>query len=236
MKNVFIRQVAGKTDFTQGLVGLSLHFGFRPRVAPAYAPWVKGKIERPFDYIREGFWRGYEFTDVAAANRDLNQWLAEKSERVHGTTHERVDARFEKEKPYLLRLPPQPCDVSERLWRQVWKDCAIRVEGNRYVVPHTLVGKTVLARKKDATLRIFNDDELVVTYPIPQEKGQLVQDERFYQALKEDKEQQERKFRQGRQPKGRAITISPTQPKYPVDVQQRDLAVYQEFGGEVAYA
>jgi transposase len=236
MKNVFLRRLAGKTEFTQSLVNLAIHYGFCPRVAPAYAPWVKGKIERPFDFIREGFWRGYEFTDLVAANRDLKQWLAEKAQRVHGTTHERVDVRFEREKPHLLRLPPEPCDISERLCRTVAKDCAIRVEGNRYVVPHTLVGKKVLARKKDDTLRIFDDATLVVTYTIPKEKGQLVQDKRFYQALKEDKELQARKFPAGRKHKGRAVTISPTKPKYPVEVQQRDIAVYQQLSGEVCYA
>ena len=236
MKNVFIRQLAGKTDFTQSLVNLGIHYGFAPKVAPAYAPWVKGKVERPFDFIREGFWRGYEFTDLATANRHLQEWLSEKAQRVHGTTHERVDMRFEREKPELQRLAPHPCDVSERLSRIVWKDCAIRVEGNRYVVPHTLVGKKILVRKKDDTLRIFDDNTLVVTYTIPKEKGQLVQDERFYQALREDKELQKRKFVSGRKHKGRAITISPTKPKYPVEVQQRDIAIYQQLSGEVAYA
>jgi transposase len=236
MKNVFIRQLAGKTDFTQSLVNLAVHYGFTPRVAPAYAPWVKGKVERPFDFIREGFWRGYRFTDLAAANRDLGAWLAEKAERVPATTSERVDVRFEREKSSLLRLPPHPCDVSERLCRTVWKDCAIRVEGNRYVVAHTLVGKKVLARKKDDLLRIFADDVLVVTYTIPEGRGHLVADKRFYQALLEDHEMQERKFARGRGHKGRAVTISPTKPKYPLEVHTRPLSEYQQLGGEVCYA
>lgn len=41
--------------------------------------------------------------DVEYANRDLSDWPVEKAQRIHGTTHERVDARFEREKPYLLR-------------------------------------------------------------------------------------------------------------------------------------
>jgi len=45
------------------------------------------------DFIREGFWRGYGFTDLYTANQDLTEWLRVKSERVHGTTHERVDER-----------------------------------------------------------------------------------------------------------------------------------------------
>jgi transposase len=236
MRNVFLRQLAGKTEFTQSLVNLAVHYGFVPKVAPAYAPWVKGKVERPFDFLREGFWRGYLFMGLGTANRDLTAWLSEKAERVHGTTNERVDVRFEREKPYLLSLPPHPCDVSERIGRTVGKDCIIRVDGNRYVLPHKLVGEKVLARRRGDTLRIFDNDRLVVTYTIPQGKGHLVQDERFYRELREDKEMQARKFARRGKHKARAKTISPTKPAYPIDVQTRDIAVYQQVGGEVAYA
>lgn len=272
MKNVFLRQLTGKTtpdghascktEFTQSLVELALHYGFTPRVAPAYAPWVKGKVERPMDFVRESFWRGYAFTDLATANRDLTAWLAEKSERVHGTTHERVDVRFEREKAYLLALPANACDVSERLFREVRKDCAIAVLGNRYVVEHTLVGRKVLVRVRecDRQLRIFDDNRLVVTYEIPEGKGHLVQDPKFYAALKADRQMQARKFGNGaggklRKPKGRAFkhTISPRTPAHPIDiskidvtpievqtridpvlVERRSLADYNQLGGVVS--
>jgi hypothetical protein len=52
----------------------------------------------------------------------------------------------------------------------------------------------------------------------------------------EDNELQERKFARGRKHKGRAITISPTKPKYPLEVQKRPLSEYQQLGGEVCYA
>ena len=117
---------------------------------------MKGKVERPFDFIREGFWRGYPFTNLGAANRDLTVWLSEKSQRIHGTTNERVDIR--PYGPYLLAgYPlgaPAPCDVSERIVRTVSKDCIVSVDGNRYVVPHTLVGEKVLARNNYARARI----------------------------------------------------------------------------------
>ena len=64
------------------------------------------KVERPFDFLREGFWPGYPFINIGAANRDLSTRLREKAQRVHGTTNERVDIRFERERPYLLSLPP----------------------------------------------------------------------------------------------------------------------------------
>ncbi|MDE2107073.1 MAG: IS21 family transposase [Patescibacteria group bacterium] len=59
----------GKPVFTQSLMTLAVHYGFVPQVAPAYAAWVKGKIERPMDFLRESWWRGYEFIDLSTAVR-----------------------------------------------------------------------------------------------------------------------------------------------------------------------
>jgi hypothetical protein len=149
-----------------------------------------------------------------------------------------VDERFLRERPYLLQLPPSPCDVSERLYLEVRKDCTIPVHGNRYVVEHTLVGQKVLVRVRHKELRVFDDDRLVVTYAIPDGKGHLVQDPRFYAALKEDKELQARKFANSGKHKGRAwpLTISPAKPEHPIDVQRRPPQHYTQFGGEVGYA
>jgi len=237
MRNVFVSELAGKKAFTQSLVTLATHYGFTPQVAPAYSPWVKGKIERPMDFVRESWWRGYEFVDLDHANSDLGDWLGEKAKRIHGTTRERVDECFEREKPHLLALPAKACDVSERLFRTVRKDCTIAIDGNRYVVAHTLVGKQVVIRMRGRTLRIFHDDQLIVVYEMPEGKGELVQDPRFYADLLADRAMNARKFggRNGRKAKGRA-TISPSSPRYPIDVQQRSMDVYAQIGGEVGYA
>ena len=108
MKNVYIGRLAGRPKFNDTLVGFALHYGFIPQVAPAYAAWVKGKIERPYTFIREGFWRGYGYLCLDTANRDLTAWLTKKEQRVHGTTHEVVPTRFEREQPHLDALPLSP--------------------------------------------------------------------------------------------------------------------------------
>jgi len=232
MKNVFIGKIAGKKKFNDTLLGFALHYGFKPEVAPAYAAWVKGKIERPYSFIREGFWRGYGFVCMESANRDLQKWLEKKEKRVHGTTHEVVLLRFAREKPHLRGLPPQAFDTSYRVYRKVHKDCTVRFESNSYVVPHTLVGKEILLRMKDKAMRIFSNDALVVTYEIPEGKGHLVQDKRFYEALKKDHEMNRRKYRSGRRGKGRAkYTISPLKPPYDMDVEVRPIAIYDQAAG-----
>ncbi len=235
MRNVFIRKLAGKSQFTQGLMTLADHYGFVPEVAPAYAPWVKGKVERPMDFIREGFWRGYAFTDREAANRDLRVFLEEKAHRIHGTTGERVIDRFAAEKAFLRPLPANECDVSLRLYRKVQKDCTISIEGCRYQVPHTLVGKKIIARLKDGRLRIFDGDTLLATHTQSLIKGRLVQLPGLREAIRADRRMNARKYDHRRKGKAKA-TISPSVGKYCIDVQRRSLEVYRRIGGGVAYA
>jgi len=134
-----------------------------------------------------------------------------------------------------LGLPPRRCDISERLFRDVRKDCTIPVHANRYVVPHTLVGSRVVVRVRHSQLRVFAEDRLIVTYTMPEGKGHLVQDPRFYEALQADKAMQARKFHSAGKHKGRA-TLSPSQPSHPIDVERRSLSEYNQFGGEVAHA
>jgi len=269
MRNVYIRTLCetrdpdrdralpgiGKPLFTQSLMTAAMHYGFQPKVAPAYGPWVKGKIERPMDFLRESWWRGYEFTSLERANQDLAEWLALKSERIHGTTRERVDVRFAREKPHLAALPPQRCDVSQRLTREVRKDCTISVDANLYLLPHALVGGKVTVRVKHEHLRIIGPDGLLADeYDMPEGKGNIVGlDRGYYEALLADKEMNKRKFGsrgKGKQ-KGRArikATISPSTPRHEIVVEpiallaggliveHRSIAEYAQFGGEVGYA
>lgn len=227
MKNVYIGKIAGKARFNDTLMGFALHYGFEPRVAPSYAAWVKGKIERPYAFIREGFWRGYGFLCLETGNLDLHAWLLKKEQRIHGTTHEIITQRFDRERTHLAPLPPKAFDTSYRIYRKVYKDCTIRFEGNSYVTPHTLVGKQVILRVKNQKMRIFFDDCLVVTYEIPSGKGRLVQEKRFYRELQKDREMNKRKYGKPHRTKGRAkLTISPSRPLYDLDVQIRPMSIY----------
>ena len=232
MRNVYIGKVAGKARFNATLEGFAVHYGFKPVVAPAYAAWVKGKVERPYSFIREGFWRGYGFTCIETANRDLSEWLKVKDERVHGTTHEVVRLRYERELPYLKPAPYRPFDTSYRVYRKVHKDCTVRFDGNSYVVPHTLVGQALVLRVKEKILRVFADNRLVVAYEIPDGRGHLIQDKRFYEALRKDQTMNARKYHHSRPTKGRAkLTISPVKPRYDMDVMIRPVSVYDHAVG-----
>jgi len=101
------------------------------------------------------------------------------------------------------------------------------------VVPHTLVGKQVVLRVKEDRVKIFYDNLLVVTYTIPDDKGHLIQDLRFYAALKKDRRLNKLKYGNRSRVKGRAKrTISPKAPLYDMDVEVRPIHVYDHAIGE----
>jgi transposase len=227
MKNVVIKRLVGVVEWNKTFTGFAMHYGFKPLAAPAYSPWVKGKVERPMKYIRERFWRGYVFGDFIQANQDIRRWIMTTAfERTHGTTREKVSDRFTREKPYLGNLPAHAYDVSEKAFRKVHKDCQLSFDGNRYVVPHECVGKNVLLRIRDSVIRIFDDDRMIAVYRIPEGKGKTLAHPRFYQRLRRDQEQLRKKYRK---PWGKAkATRGLLKNGLRVEVMKRALSVYDE--------
>jgi hypothetical protein len=102
-------------------------------------------------------------------------------------------------------------------------------------VPHTLVGKKIIARLKDGRLRIFDGDTLLATHTQSLIKGRLVQLPGLREAIRADRRMNARKYDHRRKGKAKA-TISPSVGKYCIDVQRRSLEVYRRIGGGVAYA
>jgi hypothetical protein len=195
LKNVVVRRLVGHIEWNTTMLDFARHYGFRLVACPPYAPWCKGKVERPIGYIGEDFWRGYTFNSLSQANSDLWYWLKEvAAKRVHGTTREVVEVRFEREKSVLGHLPSQPYDTREKVIRKVYRDCQVSYGGNRYVVPHRWVGKKLLLCSDGKQLTIYHNAETIVTYPLASGRGELIQNPSFYKALKEDLKQNKRKF------------------------------------------
>ncbi len=55
LKQVVISHQRGVLKLNQRFEEFATHYRFKPDACPPYAAWVKGKVERPFQYIRENF-------------------------------------------------------------------------------------------------------------------------------------------------------------------------------------
>jgi len=226
MKNVVIGRENGKAAFNIEFLYFAHHYGFQPKVTPPYSPWVKGKVERPINYVRERFWRGYSFSSIQKVNEDAMAWFDETANRrIHGTHHEAIHCRWEREIPSLRGLPPVDYDTSLKVFRKVYKDCQLSYNGNRYCVPYHVVGKKVMLKVKGDLIRIYHDQELLASYREPKSKNNFISDPRIYEQLKHDKEQLSRKY--GRN-KGKASRGLISRSLYS-DVIYRPLAEYEQY-------
>ena len=78
---------------------------------------------------------------------------------------------------------------------------------------------------KGDLIRIYHDQELLASYREPESKNNMIGDSRFYEQLKNDKEQLRRKY--GRH-KGKATRGLVSDSLY-ADVSYRPLAEYEKY-------
>ncbi len=113
MKSVIVedrRPDAGSLLENAEFLRFAHHHGFRIRACRPYRAQTKGKVERPVSYVRSNFVYGREFLgdgDLAAQGDD---WLVQTANvRIHGTTGEVPQLRFERdERAMLLPLAAYP--------------------------------------------------------------------------------------------------------------------------------
>jgi len=223
MKNVVTGRNSNKAIFNVEFDHFARHYGFTPVVCPPYSPWVKGKVERPVDYIREGFWRGYRFIGIEQANRDLLDWLSQTANRrIHGTHHQAVDLRWQQELTNLTACPATDYDTSIKLYRKVYKDCMISYNASHYQVPPDVVGKKVLLKIKDNVIRFFDDDRLLATYPVSTQKGRWITDPLFMEQIRR---QSRHPYQRGKGKATRGLVKGSLFPQ----VLYRPLSVYDQF-------
>lgn len=96
----------GHIVYNRSLLALARHYRFQPRACRPYRAKTKGKVERPFSYIRQDFFLGRRFRDLGDLNVQLIDWLdTVANARLHGTTQRIVAEAFTAEQPELQTLP-----------------------------------------------------------------------------------------------------------------------------------
>ena len=66
----------GHIVYNRSLLALAQHYRFHPRACRPYRAKTKGKVERPFSYIRQDFFLARTFRNLEDLNTQLQDWLA----------------------------------------------------------------------------------------------------------------------------------------------------------------
>jgi transposase len=170
--------VLGEADdqgiaYNRKLLDLAAHYRFLPKACPPYRAKTKGKVERPFRYVREDFFLGGSFRNLDDLNAQFRHWLdTVANPRRHATTGRIVLKHFGEEQPYLKALPSTPFNVVLTLDRRVTREGMVSVGGNLYSVPDCTRRRVVEVHALANEIRILEDDKLIAVHPVLEGRGQ----------------------------------------------------------------
>jgi len=212
---------AGHIVYNRSLVALARHYGFLPRACRPYRPKTKGKVERPFSYIRQDFFLARSFRNLDDLNAQLQVWLDTVANvRLHGTTQRIISDAFAAEQSELQPLPGMPFEALLKLERRVSHDGLVSIGGNYYSVPDR-TRRIVEVHQLSDSIRILDGGRLVATHPVLEGRRQYRVDPGHRQGG------QARAMRHGH---SGSIVIG----RQGDHVAQRSLAFYQAVGESLA--
>jgi len=153
--------------FTAGWLDYAQARGFGTDPARVRSPKDKPRVERSVQFVRENFFRGEDFIDLADAQRRVEQWCRTTAGlRVHGTTAQRPAEHFtDVEHKLLLPAPTGRYDVPIFATPKVARDRHIEVARGLYSVPGELIGQRVQVRADSRLVKVFSRGQLVKTHP-----------------------------------------------------------------------
>jgi transposase len=174
MRTVFSREdpASGHIVYNPTLIAFAGHYGYLPKACQPYRAKTKGKVERPYRYIREDFFLARRFRNLDDLNAQFQQWLDNlANRRTHATTRRVVVEHFGEEQPHLRPLPAGPFQALLRLERRISREGMVSVGGNLYSVPDTARRRSVEVHSMAHEIRIFEDGRPIAVHPVLEGRG-----------------------------------------------------------------
>jgi len=169
-----------------GYAELSYHYGCLVDPARVCHPKDKPRVERMIPYVRDSFFSGREFADLAAMRADAARWsltvAGQRAARpLAGGKPAVVFQALEAER--LLPLPRRPFEAASWQTAKVAPDCHVCVAGALYSVPFRFIGARLDVKLTDAMVFVFSDGELVKSH-VRVRKGRRATDWQDYPSQK----------------------------------------------------
>jgi hypothetical protein len=177
MKAIVDKADATEPRLNQAFVEYAQSRGLVIDPARVRSPQDKPRVERMVPFVRQSFFAGETFVDLADAQRRAEEWCRQRAGmRVHGTIQARPAEVFRVEEQH--RLGPAPTDVYDvpiYTTAKVHRDHHIEVARSLYSVPGDLIGQRVEVRADRSLVRVLARGQLVKVHP-RQQPGRRVTD------------------------------------------------------------
>jgi hypothetical protein len=153
------------------------YYNSAPVTARVRRPQDKGKVEAGIKYLKNNFIKSLKHNDFQKLREEIKDWNARIcNTRTHGTTKKIPLQVFnEKEKKTLSHLPSQRYELYNISNRKVNAYGHISFENNYYSLPYQLIGKQVIVKSDEKTIKIFDGLQQVAIHPIAKQvKGEFI--------------------------------------------------------------
>jgi transposase len=181
-------------------------------------PEAKGLIERCHDYLERSFLPGRSFTGPADFNAQLAGWLAAVNQRPRRALGCAPAERIGADKAAMLALPPVAPVTGWRFAARLARDHYIRLDANDYSVHPAVIGRRIEVIAGLDRVTVMCDGRAVAGHDRSWAWHQTITGPGHLEAAREL-----------RQRRGSALRPVPGQRGD--DVEQRDLAVYDQLAG-----
>jgi transposase len=167
MRSIVVKAENTAPHFNDVFVEYAQSRGFVVDAARVATPTDKPRVERTVPYVRNNFFAGETFVDLADVRARAERWCTDiAGMRVHGSTQCRpIEAFRAEELARLVLLPHARFDVPRWSEPKVHRDFHVEVDKALYSAPHHLIGRQVKARRDSTTVKLYFRGELVKVHP-----------------------------------------------------------------------
>lgn len=177
LKSAVLERQGTVIRFNPTLLALAGHYRFEPRPVAVARGNQKGRVERAIRYIRDAFFAGRTFKDVADLNAQAVAWTSgpARERRCPEDESLSVGAAFVQEQPRLLALPDDAFPTEEVKPVSAGKTPYVRFDRNDYSIPHDCVARTLTVAADLDVVRILDGQTVIATHPRSFDRGQQIE-------------------------------------------------------------
>ncbi|MGB4854862.1 MAG: IS21 family transposase, partial [Candidatus Dechloromonas phosphoritropha] len=191
LKSAVLERQGQIIRFNPTLLALAGHYRFELRPVAVVRGNEKGRVERAIRYIRDAFFAGRSFKDVADLNAQADAWVCGPAGERRCPEDKSLTVReaFFQEQARLLTLPGDAFPADEIKAVSAGKTPYVRFDLNDYSIPHTCVARTLTVTASLDHVRILDGQAVVATHPRSFDRRQQIERPEHVATLVEHKHQ-----------------------------------------------
>ena len=186
LKSVVLERQGAAIRFHPTLMAFAAHHRYEPRPVAVARGNEKGRVERAIRYVRDAFYAGRSYGDLADLNTQAMNWCEQEvRERAWPDDNNcKVADAFAAEQPRLLNLPEAMWPLEERVEVSVHKTPYARFDGNDYSVPHTHVQRMLTVAATEQRVRILDGATVLAEHERSYDRDQQIEVQQHVDDLK----------------------------------------------------